>query len=140
MAACPTLGPQIGYIPHTSTSFEADIGAVSNIMSEEVVESMVSPSTVLPESTPTTLPQEPDTLLSQQPGSNLKAAGANQRRRMSKGAMGSSALKRSASSPNVRKLMTPSETAMSLAEKRRNKLGYHRTSVACGECFQDLEN
>ena len=28
---------------------------------------------------------------------------------------------------------------MSLAEKRRNKLGYHRTSVACGKCSLRLQ-
>ena len=41
-----------------------------------------------------------------------------------------STLKRSASTPNVR----GGESAMSVADKRRNKLGYHRTSVACGTC------
>lgn len=41
------------------------------------------------------------------------------------------ALKRSASTPNVRGLVV-GESGMSLADKRRNKLGYHRTSVACG--------
>lgn len=40
-----------------------------------------------------------------------------------------SALKRSASTPNVR-----GDAGMSMADKRRNKLGYHRTSVACGTC------
>jgi len=54
----------------------------------------------------------------------------SRRRRPSKGA-GSLGLKRSASTPNIRK-STAGDTAMSLAEKRRNKLGYHRTSVACG--------
>jgi hypothetical protein len=60
-------------------------------------------------------------------------------------------LKRSMSSSNVRPLQgqsaqqqlpppqevtTPEQTALSLAaEKKRNKLGYHRTSVACGKCF-----
>jgi len=45
-------------------------------------------------------------------------------------------LKRSLSTPNVR----PQQPAgpepplgLTAAEKRRNKLGYHRTSVACGE-------
>ena len=41
-----------------------------------------------------------------------------------------SALRRSASTPNVRG--QPNDDAgMTLAEKRRNKLGYHRTSIAC---------
>ena len=44
-----------------------------------------------------------------------------------------SSLKRSASTPNVRGHHSHSSDAgMTLAEKRRNKLGYHRTSVACG--------
>ena len=55
---------------------------------------------------------------------------AARRRRSSKGSM-SSSLKRSVSTPNVRGLGT-GENSMSLADKRRNKLGYHRTSVACG--------
>lgn len=46
-------------------------------------------------------------------------------------------LKRSASTPNVRDHHSHSSDAgMTLAEKRRNKLGYHRTSVACGTCSQ----
>ena len=45
----------------------------------------------------------------------------------------STSLKRSASTPNVRG-MSDGEAGMTLAEKRRNKLGYHRTSVACGTC------
>lgn len=45
-------------------------------------------------------------------------------------------LKRSASTPNVRGHHSHSSDAgMTLAEKRRNKLGYHRTSVACGTSF-----
>lgn len=43
----------------------------------------------------------------------------------------SASLKRSATTPNVRGLPN-GEAGMTLAEKRRNKLGYHRTSVACG--------
>ncbi len=55
----------------------------------------------------------------------------HRRRRSTKGAM-PAIIKRSSSTPNVRGLAS-SDTAASLAEKRRNKLGYHRTSVACGE-------
>ena len=46
--------------------------------------------------------------------------------------MASTKLKRSASTPNVRGLGIV-DAGMSLADKRRNKLGYHRTSVACGK-------
>lgn len=56
----------------------------------------------------------------------------HRRRRSTKGTM-PAIIKRSASTPNVRGLASTDTTAMSLADKRRNKLGYHRTSVACGE-------
>jgi len=43
-------------------------------------------------------------------------------------------IKRSTSTPNVRGQASADAAALALsAEKRRNKLGYHRTSVACGE-------
>lgn len=46
----------------------------------------------------------------------------------------SSKIKRSMSTPNVRGQATAEAAALALsADKRRNKLGYHRTSVACGE-------
>lgn len=66
--------------------------------------------------------------------SPLSPAGVPGRRRSSK-EMSSSVIKRSASTPNVRGLAAAEAAglAMSAAEKRRNKLGYHRTSVACGE-------
>ncbi|KAL8953044.1 MAG: hypothetical protein Q9222_001094 [Ikaeria aurantiellina] len=68
---------------------------------------------------------------SPQPMSRASASlAAARRRRSSKGSM-SSSLKRSASTPNVRGLVA-GDGGMSLADKRRNKLGYHRTSVACG--------
>ncbi|KAM0800151.1 hypothetical protein BDR22DRAFT_909030 [Usnea florida] len=57
------------------------------------------------------------------------AAMLSQRRRRKH----SAPLKRSASTPNVRGFSN-GDAGMTLAEKRRNKLGYHRTSVACGHC------
>lgn len=42
-------------------------------------------------------------------------------------------LKRAASSPNMRGQSAADATLAAAAEKRRNKLGYHRTSVACGQ-------
>ncbi|KAL8732393.1 MAG: hypothetical protein Q9166_002791 [cf. Caloplaca sp. 2 TL-2023] len=73
-------------------------------------------------------------LQSQQPMSRASASlAAARRRRSSKGSI-SSSLKRSASTPNVRGLVT-AESGMSLVDKRRNKLGYHRTSVACGRSY-----
>lgn len=60
------------------------------------------------------------------PSSSITASmSAQRRRKMSKHSINT--LKRSASTPNVR------ESGMSVADKRRNKLGYHRTSVACGK-------
>ncbi|KAL8636415.1 MAG: hypothetical protein Q9228_006184 [Teloschistes exilis] len=97
-----------------------------------------SPSPMEPVPSPLTAPfeyTEPGTLPSQQTMSRASASlAAARRRRMSKGSM-SSSLKRSASTPNVRGLIA-SENGLSMADKRRNKLGYHRTSVACGRyCF-----
>ncbi len=37
--------------------------------------------------------------------------------------------------PTPQQSTTPGQDALALAEKRRNKLGYHRTSVACGKFF-----
>ena len=45
---------------------------------------------------------------------------------------GESAPKRSLSTPNARGPQN-GESNMTLAEKRRNKLGYHRTSIACSK-------
>jgi hypothetical protein len=41
-------------------------------------------------------------------------------------------MKRAVSSPNVRDLANIDTSGISSAEKKRNKLGYHRTAVACG--------
>jgi hypothetical protein len=45
---------------------------------------------------------------------------------------GSSSLKKANSSPNVLGL-TIDSASMSAADKKRNKLGYHRSAVACGK-------
>lgn len=46
----------------------------------------------------------------------------------------SAKIKRSMSTPNVRGQASADAAALALsADKRRNKLGYHRTSVACGK-------
>lgn len=63
----------------------------------------------------------------------LTALPLHRRRRFSKSSM-PAIVKRSASTPNVRGLATADMAALSYAaDKRRNKLGYHRTSVACGK-------
>ncbi|KAI9804955.1 MAG: hypothetical protein M1833_006258 [Piccolia ochrophora] len=58
----------------------------------------------------------------------------HRRRRSTKNTM--PLVKRSASTPNVRGQAAADAASMSMsaADKRRNKLGYHRTSVACGHC------
>lgn len=73
--------------------------------------------------------------------SPLSPAATHGRRRSSKG-MAPAIVKRSASTPNVRGLaaVDAAGLSMSAAEKRRNKLGYHRTSVACGKFFQQLRH
>lgn len=95
-----------------------------------------------PRSAPDSMPSpydfgNPSALPSQQalshPAPPMTASSATQRRRKTpKHSINS--LKRSASTPNVR-----GDAGMSMADKRRNKLGYHRTSVACGtESFPDV--
>jgi hypothetical protein len=48
-----------------------------------------------------------------------------------------STVKRSVSTPNVRGQAAADAAGLSFADKRRNKLGYHRTSVACGKSKLD---
>jgi hypothetical protein len=80
---------------------------------------------------PSPLGDDDGQLSSDQAKGPLPSSPTTQRkRRPSKGTM-PSVVKRSVSTPNVRS-MASVESAMSLADKRRNKLGYHRTSVACG--------
>jgi len=58
---------------------------------------------------------------------------ANKKRRSSKGKLPSE-IKRSVSTPHMRNLAAADSGALSpTTDKRRNKLGYHRTSVACGK-------
>jgi len=62
------------------------------------------------------------------PPMHLTAAAMLSQRRKRKNSL---SIKRSQSTPNVRGLAN-GDDGMTLAEKTRNKLGYHRTSVACG--------
>ncbi|PVI05996.1 hypothetical protein DM02DRAFT_56482 [Periconia macrospinosa] len=43
-------------------------------------------------------------------------------------------IRRSSSTPHMRNLALGNNGELSPTDKRRNKLGYHRTSVACGHC------
>lgn len=51
---------------------------------------------------------------------------------------GTGPLKRAVSSPNVRGLGGDG-TTLSAADKKRNKLGYHRTAVACGKSLYSAQ-
>lgn len=58
---------------------------------------------------------------------------SSRKRRLSKG-KALPGLKKSSSTPHIRSLALGDAPALSpTAEKRRSKLGYHRTSVACGK-------
>lgn len=112
--------------------FNADAGDHNkeSIMASVSDHNSQSPPRSAPDSMPSPYDFGNPSLPSQQPLAHpvppMTASSATQRRR--KTAKHSlSSLKRSASTPNVR-----GDAGMSMADKRRNKLGYHRTSVACG--------
>lgn len=44
-------------------------------------------------------------------------------------------IRRTASSPQIRGMVQGTDTASLSGDKRRNKLGYQRTTIACGEFF-----
>jgi len=59
---------------------------------------------------------------------------SNKKRRSSK-SKATEGIRRSVSTPHMRNLAQADTGSVSpTADKRRNKLGYHRTSVACGHC------
>lgn len=79
-----------------------------------------------------------DHIKQQQPG-QVKAESPSTRNRGVGVASKSAKIKRSMSTPNVRGQASSDAAALAIsAEKRRNKLGYHRTSVACGEHSRPL--
>lgn len=64
----------------------------------------------------------------------IKATSPNLKSKTASGANKSAKIRKSMSTPNVRGQASADAAALALsAEKRRNKLGYHRTSVACGK-------
>lgn len=65
------------------------------------------------------------------PGTDVFHAQSAKKRRASKGKIPSE-IRRSASSPHIRGMAIP-EVGSPTADKRRSKLGYHRTAVACGK-------
>ena len=101
---------------------------------------MQSPTTNAPQLMSSPLPFDPNIRLPNRITIPLAPAMTDtaRRRRLSKGGTGAG-IKRSASTPNIRKI-TQRDSAMSLADKRRSKLGYHRTSVACGRFSTDIHS
>jgi hypothetical protein len=67
------------------------------------------------------------------PPISTKAISPTLKNRGNSASLKSAKIKRSMSTPNVRGQATADAALALSAEKRRNKLGYHRTSVACGE-------
>ena len=107
---------------------ELTMASASEEIDGPVIEPMLEPlQTSFEHRNPSSIP--PPTMMPL-----TSAAILSQRRRRKD----STSLKRSASTPNVRALSN-NDAGMTLAEKRRNKLGYHRTSVACGLCSQDMQ-
>lgn len=124
--------------PHELSSHfvERDVRATMDSHSDILVQSPTammpldsSTSPTYPRHSTVSLPSQPD-MPAASTANNNSINNANRRRKSSKPSL-HSVIKRSASTPNVRGLAS-AEAAAALAEKRRNKLGYHRTSVACG--------
>lgn len=69
------------------------------------------------------------------PGADMSA----KKRKASRGKLPSD-LKRSQSTPHIRGLAMSENTISPTIDKRRNKLGYHRTSVACGTYFTSIHS
>lgn len=136
MAAERRLRLKLKYSTRFSPSASSKPGSptvVGNIMEMAADTMMHTPTFNASEQTSSPFPLNAIRSLSSSQNSMPLAAapiGTARRRRLSKGMTGA-VIKRSASTPNVRGLAA-SEAAMSLADKRRSKLGYHRTSVACG--------
>jgi hypothetical protein len=82
-----------------------------------------------------------DANLASQPTAPPSHSQSSKKRRPSKGKVPSE-IRRSASTPHMRNLAlgNSGELSPTAADKRRNKLGYHRTSVACGKAtsFSDF--
>lgn len=78
---------------------------------------------------------EPNPALPGQSAETLSQRLANKKRRPSKEKTSTAALRRSSSTPHMRNVALGTGGDVSpTGDKRRNKLGYHRTSVACGHC------
>lgn len=81
-----------------------------------------------------TFAERPDPAQPGQPNAPTAQLQSNKKRRPSKGKLPPE-IRRSASTPHMRNLALATSGELSpTADKRRNKLGYHRTSVACGHC------
>ena len=105
----------------TTTTTAADLTA---LVVDRAVGSAPSPFLVSSDVFPGHLPHPPPLL-------PLTTVSVHRRRAFSKSGM-PAIVKRSASTPNVRGVAADMAALSYAADKRRNKLGYHRTSVACG--------
>lgn len=78
------------------------------------------------------VPQAPPSAMDMRPGQESSMSLKDRKDSLSQASL---KIKRSMSTPNVRSQQNiPEHVPMGMpGEKRRNKLGYHRTSVACGE-------
>ncbi|SPN96998.1 uncharacterized protein DNG_00517 [Cephalotrichum gorgonifer] len=80
------------------------------------------------------VPQPPVSAIDMRPGHEPPMSLKDRKDSLSQASL---KIKRSWSTPNVRSQQNASDhlpMGMSSSDKRRNKLGYHRTSVACGHC------
>ncbi|KAF2635031.1 hypothetical protein P280DRAFT_203222 [Massarina eburnea CBS 473.64] len=87
----------------------------------------------------TTTFQDPDDHSEYNPAPPSHAAGQSPPQQLSKKRRQSkdktaTAIRRSSSTPHMHNIALGNAGELSPTDKRRNKLGYHRTSVACGHC------
>ncbi|KAI9670906.1 MAG: hypothetical protein M1817_003791 [Caeruleum heppii] len=106
---------------------------VAMTMSSDLQQPLMAPSNGIMDNLPSPFTKDIDGFPGVLQPPPLTVVPVHRRRRSSKPGM--SSMKRSASTPNVRGQAAADAAALSYAaDKRRNKLGYHRTSVACGHC------
>ena len=123
----------------SSASFSTRLHTKPNTMDIGSDIIMQSPTNNAPQLMSSPLPFDPNTRLPNRITLPLAPAMTDtaRRRRLSKGS--GAGIRRSASTPNIRKA-AQRDSAMSLADKRRSKLGYHRTSVACGRFYTNIHS
>lgn len=109
---------------------------VSSVMSYNPLAQPPSSAFPVPETTTSGSLEDRSDYYSTQTDETLEASPQQQllkKRRASKDKT-SSIIRRSASTPHMRNMALGTTSELSpTGDKRRNKLGYHRTSVACGK-------